>query len=647
MNIVRFSIRAIRKAGLRRFLAIVAVKSYRSLFEKNFAARGRTARITESIGFNGVLPLEASTATRFKKEFPSAFLSLLASAQKLRTQEFEFLGLANRFDKKINWHLDPMTKREWRKEVYREISLHYDGSPSDVKPVWELNRHQYFVILAQAFYLSGDRAYLDELIAQWLDWIEENPYRIGINWASPLEIGIRLISWTLAFQFIEAYLSKRDRTTIIRSLWQQSSFLSSHLSVDKVVRTNHLIGEAAGLFIVASSFAFEESEKWIVKAYRILEEEIRTQVFTDGVVKEQSSSYQLFDVDFFLLAYVKATHTHRIFSIEYAERLLESIRCLHSLQTPDHRLPPFGDNDDGRGFRLRESNYSGNASGVIGIGAVVFHDKTLSTSDYCNEESFWLLTEAEWKSANSQVINPQAETCTIFKEGGHVILRNGRSSTSDYCFFRAGSFGLGEEGFSSHSHNDLFSPIIYLNGNLVLTDTGTSVYLGKDDERDYLRSAAAHNATFPASWKFFETKRWFGWKNILNGTILRKTQTADEIRIECAYEATKRFPYKRTMIYKPLTRQFQIEDLFTENTNGVHTYFHLDSGLSLRMQKEEVLILRKDAPVAYCTFPDNLQLNVEEGWISKSYGVKESSVILHFTWNATARVPAVFTFAAS
>lgn len=647
MNFLRFCIRAIRKAGLRRFLAIVAAKSYRSLLEKSLDARARTAQVSEMIGFTGVLPLEASTATRFKRVFPTGFLSLLGSAQRIRRHEFGFLGLAYRFDKKINWHLDPATKGEWRKEVYREISLHYNGSPSDVKPVWELNRHQYFVILAQAFYLSGDRAYLDELIAQWLDWIDENPYRIGINWASPLEIGIRLISWTLAFQFIEAYVSKKDRTTIIRSLWQQSSFLSSHLSLDKIVRTNHLIGEAAGLFIVASSFTFKESEKWVTKAHGILEEEIRTQVFTDGVVKEQSSSYQLFDVDFFLLAYVTAAHSHRSFSVEYAERLLQSIRCLHFLQTPDHRLPLFGDGDNGRGFRLRESDYSENASGVIGIGAEVFRDKTLSTSRYCNEESFWLLTEAEWKSANSQVINPQAETCRIFKEGGHVVLRSGGSSTSDYCFFRAGPFGLGGDGFSSHSHNDLFSPIIYLNGNLVLTDTGSSVYLGKDDERDYLRSAAAHNTTFPALWKFFETNRWFGWKNILNGTILQNTQTAEEIRIECGYEATKKVPYKRTIIYKPLTRQYQIEDLFTENIIGAHSYFHLDSGLSVRVQKEEVLILKKDAPAARCTFPDNLQLNIEEGWISKSYGVKESSVILHFTWNATARVPAVFTFAVS
>jgi hypothetical protein len=417
--------------------------------------------------------------------------------------------------------------------------------------------------------------------------------------------------------------------------------------VDKIVRTNHLIGEAAGLFIVASSFAFQESEKWIVKTHRILEEEIRTQVFIDGVVKEQSSSYQLFDVDFLLLTYVKAPHSRRSFSIKYGERLLQSIRYLHIIQTPDHRLPLFGDGDDGRGFRLRESNYIGNASGIIGVGRVIFHDKTLGIPHHLDEESFWLLTEAEWMSAVRQVISPQDEMFTILKDGGHVILRNGRLPTSDYCFFRAGSFGLGEEGFSSHSHNDLFSPIIYTKGNLVLTDTGTSVYLGKDDERNYLRSAAAHNTTFPASWKFFETKRWFGWKNILNGTILRSTQTAEDIRIECAYESTKRVPYKRTIIYKPLTRQFQIEDFFTENINSVHTYFHLDGGLSVRVQKEDVLILKKDTPVARCTFPDNLQLNVEEGWIAKSYGVKESSVILHFTWNAIARVPAVFTFVAS
>lgn len=647
MTILRFCIQAIQKAGLRRFLAIVAVKSYRSLFEKGFDVRTRTAQPTESIVFNGVLPLEASTPTRFKKEFPSAFLSLLARAQKFRGHEFDFLGLSYRVDKKINWHLDPATKREWRKSVYHEISFLYDGSPPDVKPVWELNRHQYFVILAQAFYLSGDRAYLDELVAQWLDWIEENPYRTGINWASPLEIGIRLISWTLAFQLIEASVSKADRATIIRSLWQQASFLSSHLSVDKIVRTNHLIGEAAALFLVSSSFAFKESDQWIGKARRILEDEIQAQVFADGAVKEQSSSYQLFDVDFFLLAYAKTVRSHRSFSTAYAERLLHSIRYLHFLQTPDHRLPLFGDGDDGRGFRLGESDYSGNASGVIGTGGVLFRDKTLSAPYYFNEESFWLLTEDEWNSATKNIINQRTERSIILKDAGHVIIRNEVSSTNDYCFFRAGQFGWGGEGFSSHSHNDLFSPIIYLNGNLILTDTGTSVYLGNDVERDYLRSAAAHNTTFPMSWKFFETKRWFGWKKILNGSILRNAQTSKEIRIECGYKAVRSIPFKRNIIYTPLTHQFQIEDLFTESSSGIHTYFHLDSGLSVRVQEAKVLILKKNAPVARCIFPNHCQLTVEDGWISKSYGVKESSVILHFTWNAVAQEPAVFTFASS
>ncbi|HTR81363.1 MAG TPA: alginate lyase family protein [Bacteroidota bacterium] len=643
MNIFRFSILALRKAGPLRFISIAATKIYRWIVRDRDLRTIRDAKTAAilSNGFFGILPLDRTTHVRFKKKFPPAAKSLLARAQKIRTHKFDLLGCSLKFGKTIYWHNDPATGKEWLRKNYSEIALHYDGSPVDAKPVWELNRHQHFVTLAQAWFISKNRTYFDELMSEWLDWIDENPCGVGINWASPLEIGVRLISWTLAFQFIEDQFSLQQKEQIAKSVWQQCAFLSSHLSTDKIIRTNHLIGECSGLLIAATSFAFPESERWGNRAQKILEEEILSQVYKDGFGKEQSSSYHRFVVDFFLLAYLRMWKTAFPFSDTFVSRLKKMIECLEILRTPDDGLPPFGDCDNGRGFMLAPSLDFWDASGLIAVAAGIFKDYIPVDTPKPNEESFWLLSKEEWDELSATNYREREELHSIRPESGLVVLRSGRSPKDDYCFFRAGEFGMGGEEFSSHSHNDLFSPIIFLNGLLIFTDTGTSIYLGNDPERDYLRSTAAHNATSADSWNLFKAKRWFGWKKIMNGSIAKAQGHDKDMTVECEYEQGD-VPYKRKFSFNDSSSEFRIEDIFTENTRNVHSYFHLDTGLTARAKRNTVEILKRAKPVARLTFPDTLTLKIEHGWISKAYGMKDEAEILHFSWDAVAHTPVQF-----
>ena len=41
----------------------------------------------------------------------------------------------------------------------------------DHKVIWELNRHQHLVVLAQAWRLTNDARYKDELFAQLESWL--------------------------------------------------------------------------------------------------------------------------------------------------------------------------------------------------------------------------------------------------------------------------------------------------------------------------------------------------------------------------------------------------------------------------------------------------------------------------------------------
>src|SRR5208283_5236598 len=74
----------------------------------------------------------------------------------------------------------------------------------DHKVTWELNRHQHLVTLAKAGLLSGNDndKYVRELVAQWRSWIKANPYPLGINWASTLEVAFRSLSWIWVDQLL-------------------------------------------------------------------------------------------------------------------------------------------------------------------------------------------------------------------------------------------------------------------------------------------------------------------------------------------------------------------------------------------------------------------------------------------------------------
>ena len=73
----------------------------------------------------------------------------------------------------------------------------------DKKITWELNRHQHFVKLGQAYWLTGDEKYAATFVDHLKSWMDQNPPKLGINWASSLEVAFRSISWLWALAFFK------------------------------------------------------------------------------------------------------------------------------------------------------------------------------------------------------------------------------------------------------------------------------------------------------------------------------------------------------------------------------------------------------------------------------------------------------------
>ena len=128
--------------------------------------------------------------------------ALLEHAERLVAGEFDLLGLRGlRFGDPIDWHLEPISGKRNPLVHWSRIQYLNPSVAGDKKITWELNRHAHFSTLGRAYWLTSDERYANAFANQITSWIDANPPKIGINWASSLEVAFRAISWLWALHF--------------------------------------------------------------------------------------------------------------------------------------------------------------------------------------------------------------------------------------------------------------------------------------------------------------------------------------------------------------------------------------------------------------------------------------------------------------
>jgi hypothetical protein len=372
------------------------------------------------------------------------------------------------------WDYDPIEKKYWPPRHYTEQHLHARDTPRDAKIVWEINRFKDLPTLGQAAIITKEKKYAEEVERRLLSWIEENPFAESINWASALEVSIRLLSWTSTLLLLkEAGFAVHQHAAIQRSVYEQARYLAGDLSTDKVVPSNHLIGEAAGLFIVATLWDFPAAPIYAGIAKGILEKEIIRQTYSDGVTRESSGWYHQFVTHFFVLVDRVATSSGRPMSQAFQTRL-SNLKTYLGAITVSGDIVHFGDADDGW--------------------ALWFEG---------DMEAWKTFLFGEGQSSAEE--NPE-----YFSIAQHVAAQLGQS----FLFLRGGDFGMGGAGFSSHSHDDLLAPVLYLDGVPILVDPGTFVYNGDPKNRAKYRDIGAHNNVIVGEGSAARQKMNFGWREV-------------------------------------------------------------------------------------------------------------------------------------
>jgi hypothetical protein len=207
-----------------------------------------------------------------RERLPGQIEQILHQAEKICRHRFDLLGYRDLdFGSVIDWHADPVhAKRAPSKLFYRVRYLDFD-EVGDSKITWELNRHQHLVTLAKAYRLTGDTRFSEELVRQWRDWHAENPYPVGINWASSLEVAFRSLSWVWVDHLLRG--SPQDfsefHDELVRGLAIQGRHIERYLSTYFSPNT-HLLGEAVALFFLGTLYPPGAGRRVSLRAINLL-----------------------------------------------------------------------------------------------------------------------------------------------------------------------------------------------------------------------------------------------------------------------------------------------------------------------------------------------------------------------------------------
>lgn len=423
--------------------------------------------------------------------------ALLERADRICRGRLTLFDLEHQEVRPLNWNYEHKARKNTPKELAGEIDYRDYALTGDCKFVWEPNRHQHWVTLARAYRLTGEGRYRSEIKDQMESWIAQCPFGMGMNWRSPLELGIRLINWVWTLELIGLHSLPAERRPeviglVYQHLWEIRRKYSRFSSAN-----NHRVGEAAGVFIASHYFrGLGDSGAYREESHRILFEEIQAQTYDDGGTREQAMGYHLFVLELFLLAGIVARRSGEDFAIAYWERLERMCEFLQAMQAGGDELPMFGDCDDG--YVLDLGSRGDRARDLLSVAGIVLQRPDfLATAGGYREPSMWLLGSDGY--AAYQRLRPTTEPARrrlvsqAFRDSGYYLLQCGQVGAPDRMSV---TFDCGELGFgpiAAHGHADALSITLRVAGRDVLVDPGTYDYFTYARWRDYFRSTRAHN----------------------------------------------------------------------------------------------------------------------------------------------------------
>ncbi len=442
-----------------------------------------------------------------RERLPKQASQIVNQAEKICRHRFDLLGYKDLdYGDPIDWHIDAVRGKQAPRKPFYKIHYLDFREVGDSKVTWELNRHQHLVTLAKAYRLTGEQRYADEIFRQWEHWHAENPYPIGINWASSLEVAFRSVSWIWMYRLLQGSpaLPPDFHREWLRAQSVNGRYIERYLSTYFSPNT-HLLGEGVALFFLGTQCPeLSCAPRWKARGWEIVLGEARRQVNPDGMHFEQSTYYHVYALDFFLHAVLLASVNGQSIPQELEEILekMLNVLCLLGAAGPP---PSFGDDDGGRvfdGSRNRAEHFLD----PLAAGAILFDRGDFKgLAGALREETIFLLGMAGVEQWDRILAKSPVPVSAAFKGAGVYIL----TANAEQLVIAGGPALPQSYG---HHHADALSVCLQSGRRPLLIDPGTYEYVNENGERDRFRGTAMHNTLRVDGQDQAEPDGLFSWK---------------------------------------------------------------------------------------------------------------------------------------
>lgn len=471
----------------------------------------------------------------------------------------------------IDWSFRPVPDNEW---------------------VWQLNRMSFWEAMGKAYWHTGDSKYAKAWSYQLVDWVKKNPRDEAHKYAwRSIEAGIRGNRWTRLFQYFidDPSFTSEVLAYFLNSLHEHASFLMTKYSSG----SNWALMEAEGMAFIAITFPeFKDADKWREEAFRRLNEQIHTQVYSDGHQRELAMGYHVGSIRWFMRTYELAAMNglQDRFPDAYLSTIEKMCEVPMKLGFPDGTTTQFGDSWSGK---------PGQYDHLFESWAEVF-----DRSDFL------------YMATGGQSGAVPEGTAFAYPESGLYSMRSGWSKEDICMVLKCGPDGGG------HCQPDNGTFELYAGGRHLMPDAGSYIYSGDPVNRAWFRQTKVHQTLT------------LNGENSVYAPQLLKWQPGESLDVLVVEnESYQELTHRRAMLFVDKKFFVVVDDAYGPATGDIDIHFQLAPGKAVFNKKK--LTVGSDFDEGWNVLvktqkQKNILLEEEEGQVSFEYTKKEPRPAFRF-----------------
>ena len=600
-------------------------------------------------------------ADRIRTRFPQSVAQATARADRIVNGEYDLLGyrglrfgpaasVASRLDVggasagavcrsaptvAVDWQFDPVLNRRPPFAFWADVP-YLDAACGDHKVIWELNRHQHWLALGRAYWLTDDLRYRDRCLAELRSWLDANPPLMGINWASMLELAFRSLSWLWAINAFAAPAADDSPwlVDLLLALDRQLTHVERNLSYYFSPNT-HLLGEALALYVSGAALPeLAASGRRAALGRKVLLDEIPRQIAADGGHCERSTHYHRYTLDFYLLALIVARITgDDAAAARFGDAVARLGTAARVLSDDRGRMPHIGDDDGGALWPIA-GRAPDDLRDSLAMAAALVGRPELQVGR-APEEAYWMLAGLRGVHLDSRVPGVAPVRSTSLPETGYYV---SRSAAGDHLVIDGGPHGYQNAG---HAHADALSLTLTVRGLPLLIDPGTGCYTTDAALRDRMRSSILHNTLTLDDRPQSLPRGPFHWAHVA-ATRLHRWRSNDGFDyFDGAHDGYAPAEHRRRVLalHGDL---IVVADLVDDaGTHRAAVHWHIDPRWSVDARGSRVTLARDGERVGLTAPHGLLETFVGDpvsglGWYSPAYGRLDRTTTVRHSHSATA-----------